>query len=70
MLGQRCHAIRGIHGHQGLITVHTQGTIEAEIDNLGRHLMQYTGIPVCKCTCSPMKSKFIRRWKSGMEIAR
>ena len=67
MLGQRCHAIRGIHGHQGLITANTQGTIEAEIDNLGRHLIAVhwdTG-----CTCSPRKSKFIRRWKSGMEIA-
>ena len=39
MLGQRCHAIRSIHGHQGLITANTQGTIEAEIDNLGRHLI-------------------------------
>ena len=26
-------------GHQGLISAHTQGTIEAEITNLGRHLI-------------------------------
>jgi hypothetical protein len=39
MLGQRCHAIRSISGRQGLITVHTEGTIEAEINNLGRHLI-------------------------------
>ncbi len=39
MVGQRCHAMRSIRGHQGLITAHTQGTIEAEISNLGRHLI-------------------------------
>ena len=39
MLVQRCHAIRSICGHQGLITAHTEGTIEAEINNLGRHLI-------------------------------
>jgi hypothetical protein len=39
MLGQRCHAMRSIRGHQGLITAHTEGTIEAEISNLGRHLI-------------------------------
>ena len=39
MLGQRCHAIRSICGHQGLITAHTEGTIKAEINNLGRHLI-------------------------------
>jgi hypothetical protein len=30
---------RSIRGHQGLISAHTQGTIEAEISNLGRHLI-------------------------------
>jgi hypothetical protein len=39
MVGQRCNAMRSIRGHQGLITAHTQGTIEAEISNLGRHLI-------------------------------
>ena len=39
MLGQRCHAMRSIRGHQGLITAHTEGIIEAEISNLGRHLI-------------------------------
>ena len=39
MLGQRCHAMRSIRGHQGLITANAQGTIEAEISNLGRHLI-------------------------------
>ncbi|TMA93676.1 MAG: hypothetical protein E6J74_17755 [Deltaproteobacteria bacterium] len=37
--GQRCQATRIIRGHQGLISAHTQGTIEAEISNLGRHLI-------------------------------
>jgi hypothetical protein len=35
--GQRCQATRS--GHQGLILAQTQGTIEAEISNLGRHLI-------------------------------
>jgi hypothetical protein len=37
--GQRCQATRSIRGHQGLIGAHTQGTIEAEISNLGRQLI-------------------------------
>jgi hypothetical protein len=37
--GQRCQATRSIRGHQGLIVARTQGTIEAEINNLGRHLI-------------------------------
>ena len=37
--GQRCQATRSIRGHQGLITAHTQGTIEAKISNLGRQLI-------------------------------
>jgi hypothetical protein len=37
--GQRCQAARHIRSHQGLITAHTQGTIESEISNLGRHLI-------------------------------
>jgi hypothetical protein len=37
--GQRCQATRSIRGHQGLVIAHTQGTIESEISNLGRHLI-------------------------------
>jgi hypothetical protein len=37
--GQRCQATRSIRGHQRLISARTQGTIEAEISNLGRHLI-------------------------------
>jgi hypothetical protein len=39
MLGKRCEAMRSIRGYQGLINAHTQGLIEAEISNLGRHLI-------------------------------
>ena len=39
MLGQRCHAMRSIRGHQGLITARAQGTVEGEISNLGRQLI-------------------------------
>jgi hypothetical protein len=37
--GQRCQATRSIRSHQGLVTAHTQGTIEGEISNLGRDLI-------------------------------
>lgn len=36
---QRCQAKHSIRGHQGLISADTRGTIEGEIDNLGRHLI-------------------------------
>lgn len=36
---QRCHARRNIRSHQGLIQVECRGTIEGEIDNLGRRLI-------------------------------
>ena len=36
---QRCQAKHNIRGHQGLISAATQGTIEGEIENLGRHLI-------------------------------
>jgi hypothetical protein len=39
MLGQRCQAMRSIRAYQGMITANTQGTIEAEISNLERHLI-------------------------------
>jgi hypothetical protein len=31
--------MHSIRGHQGLITANTQGTIEAKISNIGRHLI-------------------------------
>jgi hypothetical protein len=37
--GQRCHAKRGIRGHQGFVSAECRGTIEGEIENLGRHLI-------------------------------
>jgi len=36
---QRCQAKHSIRGHQGLISADTRGTIEGEIENLGRHLI-------------------------------
>ena len=36
---QRCLAKRSIRSHQGLVNAKTRGTIEAEIENLGRHLI-------------------------------
>lgn len=35
----RCQAKRSIRGHQGMVHAHTGGTIEAEIDNLDRHMI-------------------------------
>jgi hypothetical protein len=35
----RCQAKRSIRGHQGLVSAEARGTIEGEIDNLGRHLI-------------------------------
>ncbi len=37
--GQRCKAKRTIRGHQGFVRVASRGTIEGEIDNLGRRLI-------------------------------
>ena len=37
--GQRCQAKRSIRGHQGLVSAECRGTIEGEIENLGRHLI-------------------------------
>ena len=36
---QRCQAKRSIRGHQGVINAEDRGTIEGEIENLGRHLI-------------------------------
>lgn len=36
---QRCKARRIIRGHQGLVSAEDRGTIEGEIDNLGRRMI-------------------------------
>ena len=36
---QRCQARHNIRGHQGMISADTRGTIEGEIENLGRRLI-------------------------------
>jgi hypothetical protein len=36
---QRCKAKRIIRGHQGTVTAEDCGTIEGEIDNLGRRMI-------------------------------
>ena len=42
--GMRCRATREIRTHEGLIRRFTEGTIEAVIDNLGRQLINDSGI--------------------------
>lgn len=37
---RRCRALRNIIGHQGLIKAQTKGTVEAEMENLGRQLIK------------------------------
>ena len=37
--GMRCRATRAIRTHEGRIRRFTEGTIEAEVDNLGRQLI-------------------------------
>ena len=37
--GQRCQAKRSIRSHQGFVNVTCRGTIEGEIDSLGRRLV-------------------------------
>jgi hypothetical protein len=36
---QRCQARRSIRSHQGFVNAECRGTIEGEIDNLGRRLI-------------------------------
>lgn len=36
---RRCRATRHLNGHQGSVKAQTKGTIEFEIDNLGRRLI-------------------------------
>ena len=37
--GARCRATRVVRSHRGLIERSTEGTIQHDIDNLGRHLI-------------------------------
>jgi hypothetical protein len=37
--GMRCRAVKDIRSYQGRITRFTEGTIQYEIDNLGRQLL-------------------------------
>lgn len=37
--GVKCRAVREIQSHQGRVSLSTEGTIQYEIDNLGRHLI-------------------------------
>ena len=37
--GRRCRATRHLNAHQGSVKAQTKGTIEFEIDNLGRRLI-------------------------------
>lgn len=37
--GRRCRATRHLNPHQGSVKAQTKGTIEFEIDNLGRRLI-------------------------------
>src|SRR6266508_4519899 len=63
--GQRCQATRSIRGHQGLISAHTQGTIEAEISNLGRHLIavRWDNAKRCRWNYPPARSAMhSRQW--------
>ena len=37
--GMRCRAVRDIRNHRGIISASTEGTIQYEFENLGRHLV-------------------------------
>ena len=37
--GMKCRAIRNIRSYQGIISAFTEGTIEYEIENIGRHFV-------------------------------
>jgi hypothetical protein len=39
LTGARCRAIRTVRSHRGLIERSTEGTIQHDIDNLGRRLI-------------------------------
>ena len=37
--GMKCRAVRDIRSYQGMVSASTEGTIQYEIENLGRHLV-------------------------------
>ena len=37
--GLKCRAVRDIRDYQGVVSVSAEGTIEYEVENLGRHLI-------------------------------
>jgi hypothetical protein len=37
--GMKCRAVRTIESYQGIVRASTEGTIQYEIENLGRHLV-------------------------------
>jgi len=37
--GMKCRAVRDIQGYQGTVSASMEGTIQYEIENLGRHLI-------------------------------
>jgi len=37
--GLKCRAVREIRDHQGMINASAEGTIQYEVENLGRHLI-------------------------------
>jgi hypothetical protein len=39
LTGMRCRATRAVRSHRGLIKRSTEGTIQHEIENVGRHLI-------------------------------
>lgn len=39
LMGMRCRATREVRSHQGLIRRFTEGTVQHDIDNFGRHLI-------------------------------
>ena len=39
LTGTRCRATKGIRSYQGLVRQYSEGTIQYNINNLGRHLI-------------------------------
>jgi hypothetical protein len=37
--GMRCRAIRDIRNHRGMVRASTEGTVQYEFENFGRHLI-------------------------------
>ncbi len=42
LTGTRCRATKDIRSHQGLTRRSTEGTVQFDLDNLGRHLISVT----------------------------